>query len=99
MLIWPQIGASLPLGQVVQQVGLAQIVDLMSEVVSHPADGARIRVDRLRLQALEFQVLLVQFVVCSSCQNSSLRQRTSLPSCGTIAFVMNVPRMRGEVTS
>lgn len=50
-------------GEVIQQVGLAQIVDLMSEVVSHPAHGARIRLDRLRLQALERQVLLVELVV------------------------------------
>jgi len=51
------------IGEVIHQVGLAQIADLMIEGVSHPADGARIRLDRLRLQALELQVLQVQFVV------------------------------------
>ncbi|MBE2259744.1 MAG: hypothetical protein IAE88_12840 [Rhodobacteraceae bacterium] len=45
------------------QGGLAQVVDLISGVPSHPPDGARIRVDRLRLQAFELQVRLVQFVV------------------------------------
>ncbi len=49
--------------EVIQQVGLGQIVDLMVEVIAHPADSARIRLDRLRLQALELQVLLVQLVV------------------------------------
>jgi hypothetical protein len=50
-------------GEVIHQVGLGQIVDLMIEVISDPADGARIRLDRLRLQTPELQVLLVQLVV------------------------------------
>lgn len=50
-------------GEVIPPVDLAQIVDRMSEVISSPADGARIRLDRLRRQALELQVLQVPLVV------------------------------------
>ena len=48
------------LGQVAEvlgQLALGQIVDLLIELGSDPANGARIGFDRLRLQAFELQVL------------------------------------------
>jgi hypothetical protein len=55
--------------EVIHQVGIAQIVDLMVEVRAGAANGAAVGLNRLRLQPLELQVLLMQQVVALKVRN------------------------------
>jgi len=49
-------------GEVVGQLALGQPVNLVIEILAHATDASRIGVDRLGLQALEFEVLEVGLV-------------------------------------
>ena len=51
------------LGEVVSQLLFAQRVDLKGKVLAHAAHAARVGLDRLGLQALEFEVLQVRLVL------------------------------------
>ena len=51
------------IGEVVCQLRLGQTVDLMVKIIASPADGARVGLDGLRLQALELEVLQMRLVL------------------------------------
>jgi len=62
----PGVGAE-PVGEIGQQLRLRQVMEPMPKIVADAADGARVGINRLGLQAFQFKVLQRGLVIALEC--------------------------------